>query len=107
MGDLILSCTVGRGQMVATAFIEGGPLGKKKKNEEEEEEEEEEEGGLKPTAAEETLLHEASCERWSALEHSLLHGQKLPDIDNIQEVYAFLSKRGALDRYPFLAATYR
>ena len=104
MGDLILSCTVGRGQMVATAFIEGGPLGKKKKNEEEEEEEE---GGLKPTAAEETLLHEASCGRWSALEHSLLHGQKLPDIDNIQEVYAFLSKRGALDRYPFLAATYR
>eukprot|EP01050_Picozoa_sp_SAG11_P011355 SAG11_NODE_1197_length_5544_cov_3.112397_3_plen_135_part_00 len=93
IGDLILSCTVGRGQMVAAKFIESSQHCTH------------EHAAQSPATAVEQV--QASCDRWSSLEQSLLNGQLLPDWHNIQEVHAFLSKRRALDRYPFLAATYR
>lgn len=94
IGDLVLSCTVGRGQMVAAKFIE----------------ETAEQSFACADAAQQPAVATrvaTSCNRWSALEQSLLNGQKLPDWHTIQEVYAFLSKREALHRYPFLATTYR
>jgi glycerol-3-phosphate dehydrogenase (NAD+) len=94
IGDLVLSCTVGRGQMVAAKFVE---------------ESSQQRCAYTDTAQEPAVAThvEASCDRWSALEQSLLNGQLLPDWHTIQEVYAFLSKREALDRYRFLATTYR
>ena len=94
IGDLVLSCTVGRGQMVAAKFVE---------------ESAHQRGVYVDTAQTHVVAKqvEASCNRWSALEQSMLNGQLLPDWHTIQEVHAFLSKRGALDRYPFLATTYR
>lgn len=93
IGDLVLSCTVGRGQMVAARFVGGSS---------------EQRSACvdthQPAVAKQV---EASCSRWSTLEQSLLNGQLLPDWHTIQDVYAFLSKREALDRYPFLVATYR
>ena len=72
IGDLMLTCSVGRGQRLAAAFVASG-----------------------------------GAEPWEALEERVLGGMKIPDLHNLRAVHAFLRARGALGRYPLLAAAHR
>ena len=72
IGDLMLTCSVGRGQKLAAAFAAaGGQRG------------------------------------WEDLSREMLGGMQLPDLHNLKAVGAFLGARGALGRYPLLAAAHR
>ena len=72
IGDLMLTCSVGRGQRLAGTFAAAG-----------------------------------GTETWEALETRVLGGMKIPDLHNLRAVHTFLSARGALHRYPLLAAAHR
>lgn len=95
LGDLMLSCLVGRGQQLSAEFIRRNC------------------NHCTADAAE-----EISEEVWLELENSVLNGMKLPDWRNIQVVYYFLEVKDVeaasqgggeglvLRNYPLLAATF-
>jgi glycerol-3-phosphate dehydrogenase/NAD(P)-dependent dehydrogenase (short-subunit alcohol dehydrogenase family) len=84
VGDLILTCTVGRGRRLAAAFVEEGVK-------------------VGPCAS-----VEASMRRWAELESGLWRGMKLPDWHNARAVHKALVANGlGADRFPLFHAVYR
>jgi glycerol-3-phosphate dehydrogenase len=83
MGDVILTCTAGRGRLLAADFVKYG----------------QEHGRLSTP--------EENKERWNTLELELLHGMKLPDWHNAQYVYAALSDWNCQEEFPLLTAVYQ
>ena len=82
MGDLILTCSVGRGQQLATAFaIES------RKN------------GV-------CTSPQAAKERWSMLEAEIFNGQKLPDWNNAFELGMLLSDWKCSEDFPIFNAVF-
>jgi glycerol-3-phosphate dehydrogenase (NAD+) len=82
-GDLILTCTVGRGRKLAAAFVQYGL-----------------ENGVAADM-------ESSVAIWEKLEGELLNGMKLPDWHNAQYVYHALVDKGTTANFPVLDAVYK
>lgn len=83
MGDLMLTCTAGRGRLLAYEFIkliesEGVSSDK-----------------------------EINVERWAMLEKETMNGMKLPDWHNAQEVYRALVDYDCVEDFPLLEAVYK
>eukprot|EP00946_MAST-07B_sp_MAST-7B-sp1_P003140 g3140.t1 len=84
IGDLILTCTVGRGRRLAAAFVEEGVK-------------------LGPCVS-----VEASMQRWAELESVLWRGMKLPDWHNARAVHKALVANGlGADQFPLFHAVYQ
>jgi glycerol-3-phosphate dehydrogenase (NAD+) len=83
IGDLILTCTAGRGRKLAAAFVQYGL-----------------DNGV---AADK----ESSVARWEVLEGELLNGMKLPDWHNAQYVHQALLDKGTTANFPVLDAVYK
>jgi glycerol-3-phosphate dehydrogenase (NAD+) len=77
VGDLILTCTVGRGRQLAKSFVEAfdsrGPC----------------------STVEESLV------RWTTLEDETLNGMKLPDYSNAKAVHEYMTQAGVLHSSSF------
>jgi glycerol-3-phosphate dehydrogenase (NAD+) len=82
IGDLMLSCLVGRGQRLAEAFVRER---------------------LRVEGSDAT----GEAKGWAVLEDELLNGMKIPDWHNIQDVHAFLSMKGATGDFPLIDTIYR
>lgn len=82
-GDLILTCTAGRGRKLAAAFVQRGL-----------------ENGMAADKA-------SSVARWEELERELLNGMKLPDWHNAQYVYQAMVEKGTTANFPVLDAVYK
>lgn len=84
IGDLILTCTVGRGRRLAARFVESvrrdGPC----------------------------ASEQGSAERWASLESELFNGMKLPDWGNALSVHRALasSTTAGPDDFPLFSAVY-
>ena len=104
VGDLILTCTAGRGRTLAAAFVkkvlaEGSVEATVAAKSD---------GGEEDEMSEDELLRIASVERWEGLENELLNGMRLPDWHNAQYVYRALEGRGLLGtgQFPLLEQVY-
>jgi glycerol-3-phosphate dehydrogenase (NAD+) len=83
MGDLVLTCTAGRGRTLAAAFCQHGMK-----------------HGMSTNV-------ESSIQRWNELETQLLNGMKLPDWHNAQQIYQALLDMEAVADFPLFEATYK
>ena len=76
LGDLILTCTAGRGRNLAAKFVEGDSH---------------------------TRVSDAAG-RWDELETAMFNGMKLPDWHSVAAMKQFLSVRAIEDEFPLFAA---
>lgn len=83
VGDLILTCTAGRGRLLSNHFVKHIS-----------------EHGLSDNIS-------TNIERWELLEQETLNGMKLPDWHNTQEVYHALVDNECVQDFPLLEAIYR
>jgi glycerol-3-phosphate dehydrogenase (NAD+) len=83
VGDLVLTCTAGRGRKLAAAFVTHG---------------------LENGAC---SSREESITRWEELENNLLNGMKLPDWHNAQYVHQALTDKAILQSFPLFEAVYQ
>ena len=86
IGDLVLSCTVGRGQQLAAAFARQRMAA--------------EDGAARRSA-------EAWGDVWTVLEQDVLGGHRIPDVHNLASVHAAAVAAGVVAEYPLLRATYQ
>jgi len=83
VGDLVLTCTAGRGRTLAAAFVKEGLK----------------EGFVS--------TKDDSVERWEQLENTMLNGMKLPDWHNAQYVHQALVDWNLTNDFPLLEAVYQ
>ena len=78
VGDLVLTCTAGRGRQLAKGFVRGG--------------------------AHEAGDADASTKRWAATERELFSGMKLPDWHTVKAARDVLLKSGEAANFPIFSA---
>eukprot|EP00211_Chloroparvula_japonica_P007814 CAMPEP_0119152728 /NCGR_PEP_ID=MMETSP1310-20130426/48226_1 /TAXON_ID=464262 /ORGANISM="Genus nov. species nov., Strain RCC2339" /LENGTH=314 /DNA_ID=CAMNT_0007145125 /DNA_START=155 /DNA_END=1096 /DNA_ORIENTATION=+ len=78
VGDLFLTCSVGRGQRLAAAFVQGGPV----------------------------ASPDDAVSRWARLESEFLGGMKIPDWHNARAAYESLRRVGCTECCPLLTAVH-
>ena len=87
LGDLVLTCTAGRGRLLAAAFVERGGGG--------------DDAGCDD--ARETVAM-ASAARWAALENEMFDGMKLPDWHSVRAVQRVIAQHDAAESFPLFSA---
>eukprot|EP00591_Stephanopyxis_turris_P004140 CAMPEP_0195515280 /NCGR_PEP_ID=MMETSP0794_2-20130614/6403_1 /TAXON_ID=515487 /ORGANISM="Stephanopyxis turris, Strain CCMP 815" /LENGTH=365 /DNA_ID=CAMNT_0040643679 /DNA_START=289 /DNA_END=1386 /DNA_ORIENTATION=- len=82
VGDLILTCSAGRGRTLAASFVQD----------------------LLENPSSDDIG--ANIKRWETLENKTLNGMKLPDWHNAQQVYCALTDHGIVSDFPLFEAVY-